>query len=134
MPYSRRWNWLKAVTGEGTVRGMARECGVSHTTIQRWLRGELPAGTLTKLMVKFDADPIEASVVWGFLDDASVAKLNWDAMVKYIPVAVLAEEMHRRAAGYSQTRPDTMRKTSAFERPEEADADDRTSFRLTSKM
>ena len=135
MPYTRRWNWLKAVTGEGTVRGMARECDVSHTTVQRWLRGELPAGTMTRLIVKFDADPIEASVVWGFLDDENVARLNWAAMVQYAPADVLTAELNERALRYVRDHyPDTLRKMSAFERPARVDIEERTSFRLTSKM
>jgi len=135
MPYSRRWKWLKEATGEDTVRGMARECDVSHTTIQRWLKGGLPAGVLTELMIRFDSDPIEASVVWGFLDDGNVQRLNWAAMVQYAPAGVLTAEVHERAMRYVRDHyPDSLRKMSAYERPARVDALERTSFRLTSKQ
>jgi len=63
------------------------------------------------LIVKFGCDPIEAMVVWGFLLETDIQRLNFEAMVRYIPVEVLAAEVARRAAVYSETRPDSERKT-----------------------
>ena len=67
---------------------------------------------LGAIIVRFNCDPIEAMVVWGYLDETDIPQLNFGALVRYIPVDVLAGEVARRAAVYSETRPDTERKTS----------------------
>lgn len=110
MPYTRRWKWLRDTTGEKTLRGVGRACGVSHSTVQRWLRGGIPTERLTELMVRFNCDPIEACVVWGILLDEHVAQLNYEALVRYAPMEVLTEEVHRRAVEYRTIRPDQERK------------------------
>ena len=112
MPYARRWKWLRDATGETTVRGAARKCGVSHTTIQRWLKSGLPAGVMCEMMVQYNLDPIEAAVVWGFLPDEHIGLLNYEAMARYVPIRVLTQELDRRVAVYSATRPDSERRES----------------------
>jgi len=112
MPYARRRRWIESATGTETIRGAATEIGVTHVTVSRWIKSGIPVGVLNGLIVKFGCDPIEAMVVWGFLLEADIPRLNFEAMVKYVPVEVLAAEVARRAAVYSETRPDSERKTS----------------------
>jgi len=132
----RHWEqWLKTITGQTTMRAVARRLDVSHTTVQRWTRSGVPPDMIAELTVRFNADPIEALVLAGRLREEHVPRLNYAALVRYVPVEVLAAELHRRAAGYSQTRPDTMRKTGTGPGagPAPTDAAVRPSFRLTSK-
>lgn len=112
MPYARRWKWLRDATGETTVRGVGRACDVTHTTVRRWLESGIPMGALSALIIKFHQDPIEAVVVWGYLPDEHIQLLNFEALVRYIPIAVLAAELSRRADEYSKTRTDYERKAS----------------------
>ena len=127
--------WLTNLTGEDSERKIARKVGRSHTTVQRWLANGVPPQAVSELTARFGGDPIEALVLTGWLKDEHVPNLNYAALVRYVPVAVLAEELHRRAAGYSQTRPDTLRKTRTGhgEGPRPSDVHERPSFRLTSK-
>jgi len=112
VPYARRWRWVQQTTGETTVGGAALKLGVPRANLSRWLKVGMPIGSLVPIIVKFGCDPIEASVVWGHLQDNDVSKLNYEALVRYVPIAVLAAEMSRRASIYSETRPDTERKTT----------------------
>lgn len=93
---AKRWQWLVKHTGEDTTRGIAKACGVTHPTIGRWLSKGIPMDRLTELMFKFQADPIEACVAWGYLRAEHVEQLNWAAFVQYVPMAVLVDEVHRR--------------------------------------
>jgi hypothetical protein len=113
MPYARRWKWVQNTTGEKTIGAAAQQLGVPRATLSRWLKSGMPIGSLVPLIVRFECDPIEASVVWGHLQDQDVARLNYEALVRYIPIATLTAELERRVAVYSATRPDSERKTSA---------------------
>lgn len=112
MPYGQRWRWLKEATGQETIRGVAKVAGVSHTTVQRWLRSGMPAQALWDLTVQQRRDPIEALVVWGFLEDERVASINYEALVQYAPVEVLTAELNRRALAYRKRNPDPTRKVA----------------------
>ena len=126
--------WLRMITGETTVRAIARRVGVSHSTVHRWMSKGIEPEKAAELAVRFYADPIEAAVLTGWLREDDVANLNYEALVRYVPVEFLAAELHRRAHGYSQTRPDTMRKTrTGAGGPAPSDITSRQSFRLTSK-
>ena len=131
MPYARRWQWVQQVTGENTVAAAAQAIGEPRSTLSRWLKGGMPAGSLTPLVLKFQCDPIEANVVWGFLSDRDVMDLNYEAIVRYIPIDVLTREVNRRAEIYTQSRPDTERK--GVIRLGRSDNIERQSFRLTGK-
>ena len=109
--------WLTAVTRAESMREVARRVGVSHTTIQNWVRSGVPPDKVSEIMMRFGADPIEALVLTGWLPEERVPHLNYAEIVKYIPIAVLAAEMSRRATIYSQTRPDTLRKTHTGAEP-----------------
>lgn len=119
MPYGERWRWLRQATGKETIRAIATQSGVSHTTVQRWLKNGIPAGALWELIVRFRTDPIEALVVWGFLEDARVAGINYEALVKYAPLEVLTAELNRRALEYRKKNPDPTRKVGVGEIPAE---------------
>lgn len=112
MPYTKRWHWLQDATGEDTIRGAARAAGVSHATIQRWLKNGAPIGAVIELTVRFERDLIEALVVWGHLDDADVARLNFEALVKYIPGDILTQEVRDRYKDYLSKNPDPYQKTA----------------------
>ena len=113
MPQSRRWKWIQSVTGGAeNVRAAAAVLGVSHTTVSRWLQKGMPITTMTELIVKHQCDPIEASVVWGFLPTSAIPELNYQALIEYVPADVLTAEVHRRTVEYLRTRPETLRKTS----------------------
>jgi hypothetical protein len=112
MPQTRRWKWVQSATGAQTVRAAAAEIGVNHGTVSRWLKTGIPMNALGALVIRFECDPIEALVVWGYLEEDDIGRLNFDALVRYIPIHTLAREIERRAGVYSQTRPDTERKTS----------------------
>ena len=141
MNYRQRWAWLSQATGEDTVRGVARTLAVSHTSVQRWLqKGTIPAATLISIVVRFNQDPLEATVVWGLLRDEDVPALNWATIAQYVPADVLTAELHNRARTYVHANyPDTLRKLSVWDapalpnRPSLSDALERRSFRLTSK-
>ena len=132
----RNWRaWLSSVTGEDSTRGIARKVGRSHTQVQRWIANGVPPSVVAELTTRFHADPIEALVLTGWLDDEHVPHLNYTALVEYIPVQVLAKELSRRAAIYSRTRPDPLRKTRTGHGtgPQPTDVHERPSFRLSTK-
>lgn len=112
MPYARRWKWVQATTGQTSVGQAAQVLEVPRATLSRWLKSGMPIGSLVPLVLRFDCDPIESAVVWGFVQEQDIRNLNYDALVRYVPIDVLAAEMSRRATIYSETRPDTERKTS----------------------
>jgi hypothetical protein len=113
MPYARRRRWIEQSTGTKTLRAAAVELGVTHVTVSRWIRSGLPAGALTSLIVRYECDPIEALVVWGFLDESDIPNLNYKALVEYVPADVLSGELDRRAKLYvAQAYPDTLRRLS----------------------
>jgi hypothetical protein len=61
-----KWvRWLRTVTREDSVRGIAKAAGVSHTTVQRWIVKGVPPPTVWELTVRFKADPILAMIVLG---------------------------------------------------------------------
>jgi hypothetical protein len=107
---ARRWRWLVTHTGETTTRGMARACGVTHTTVQRWLSKGIPMRALTELLFKFDADPVEAVVAWGYMPPELVEHMNWKAFVRWVPFDVLVDEIHRRETAYAADLDDRLRK------------------------
>lgn len=93
-----KWvRWLRTVTGEETVRGIARAAGVSHTTVQRWVTKGVPPQTVWELVVQFRGDPIAALVVLGRITVHQVADLNFGAVLPYVPEETLTSELHRRA-------------------------------------
>ena len=131
MPYTRRWQWVQQVTGEQTVSAAAQALGEPRSTLSRWLKNGMPTGSLMPLIRKYQCDLIEAGLVWGYLTDKDVMNLNYDALVRYIPIDVLTREVNRRAEIYTQSRPDTERK--GVIRLGRSDNIDRQSFRLTGK-
>ena len=112
MPYARRWKWVQSATGAGSQRSAAAVIGVTQGTLSRWLKSGMPVGSLTPLIVRFECDPIEALVVWGYLNEEDIAKLNYAALAKYIPGDVLTCEVHARYVDYLSKEPDPYQKTS----------------------
>lgn len=112
MPYARRRRWIESATGSDTIRGAAAVIGVSHVTVSRWIRSGMPVGTLTGLIVEYNCDPIEALVVWGYLRDTDIPRLNFAALVKYVPGEILTAEVHNRYTDYLSKQPDPYQKTS----------------------
>ena len=93
-----KWlRWLRAVTHEETVRGIARAANVSHTTVQRWVQKGVPPQTVWDLTIQFRGDPIAALVVLGRVTVHQVADLNFGAILPYVPEETLTSELHRRA-------------------------------------
>ena len=88
--------WLTRLTGETSERAIAKRVGVSHTTIQRWVKSGVPPSQAWGLVVRFKGDPIEVIVLLGKIQPSDVQRLNWDAVVKYAPARVLTEELHER--------------------------------------
>lgn len=113
MDRRRRWDWLERATGRDTARGIAEELGVTHPTILRWVKTHPPIATVYELCLRYNLDPVEAVVVWGFLPEEMLPHLNYAAIVQYAPVEVLAAEMAFRAQGYAKVRPDTLRRRRA---------------------
>lgn len=105
-----RWLWLVQQTGEDTTRGIARECGVSHTTVQRWLSKGIPVPVLADLVCRLNADPLEAWMAWGFIGPEHVEGMNWEALAQYMPLRVLLAEVHRREADYVKVVDDRLRR------------------------
>ena len=131
VPYARRWQWVQKVTGKDTVAAAAQELGEPRSTLSRWLKNGMPVGSLMPLIMKYQCDLIEAGVVWGYLSDDDLQHLDYESMVRYIPIDVLTREVNRRAEIYTQSRPDTERK--GVIRLGRSDNIDRQSFRLTGK-
>ncbi len=112
MPYARRWKWIQHVTQENTQRAAAAAMGVNQSTLSRWLKSGMPTPVLIEMMLKFQCDPVESFVVWGYLKETDVTRLNFEAIARYLPVDVMAREVARRAEVYVESRPETERKTS----------------------
>ena len=96
MEKSKWFRWLATVTDEHTERGIARKIGVSHTTVQRWVRGGVPVSKVWELTLRFQGDPISALVLLRRIDEAQVHELNWEAIVRYAPIEVLGTELAAR--------------------------------------
>ena len=93
-----KWvRWLRAVTGQETVRGIARAVGVSHTTVQRWASAGVPPPTVWEITLRFKGDPIAALVVLDRVPADRVQQLNLAAVVRYADADILTEELHCRA-------------------------------------
>lgn len=89
---------MRSLTGEQSQRAAALKMGVSQSVLSRWLNGAgaMPIGTLVPLVVRFGCDPVEALIVWGFLKEEDVDRLNWKAVAEWMPRDVLTGEVHRR--------------------------------------
>jgi len=93
-----KWlRWLRTVTRESTIRGIARAAGVSHTSVRKWVAQGIPADRAWDLAVRFQGDPIEVLVLFGRIDPEQVRDLNYAAVAEYMPTWVLTEELNRRA-------------------------------------
>jgi hypothetical protein len=110
MPYAKRRRWIESATKTDTLRRAASVIGVTHPTLSRWIKSGIPVGTLTGLVIEFNCDPIEALVVWGYLKEEDIPRLNFAALVKYVPGEVLSGEIHERYVDYMSTRPDPYQK------------------------
>lgn len=89
--------WLRTVTKEDSVRGIARAAKVSHTTVQRWIAKGVPVETVWELTLRFNADPIAALILLERIAPSQTGDLNYSAIVKYAPEHTLTSELHRRA-------------------------------------
>lgn len=98
MEKSKWFRWLSATTHETSSRGIARKVGVAHTTVQRWATNGMTADKVWELTRRFHGDPIAALVLLSRVDDADIPDLNWAAVVKYVPIDVLADEIAARIA------------------------------------
>ena len=93
-----RWGcWLREITHEETIRGIARAADVSHTTVRRWIAEGVPPSTVWELTIKFRGDPIMALVILGRITPEQVSQINFAAAVRYADADVLTGELHRRA-------------------------------------
>ena len=93
-----KWErWLRDTTHEETGREIAKAVGVSHTTVQRWIRTGVPPPTVWELTLRFRGDPVAALIVLGRITPEQVADLNFPAALQYVPDDELTKELHRRA-------------------------------------
>jgi len=136
-----KWfRWLASVTRETTARGIARACGVSHTTVQRWIAKGVPPQTVWELTLRFKGDPVATLVVLGRIEPDRVNELNFAAIVKYADADVLTAELHSRAMRerVKSERSDAFDGTPFWndEKPTLSRSDSlaRQSFRLTGKQ
>lgn len=101
-----KWlRWLRTVTRVQSQRDIAQKVGVSHTTVQRWVANGIQPATVWQLVVRFQADPIQALVVLGRLEPDQVQDINWAKVAEYMPTVVLTEELHRRALTTKREHP-----------------------------
>jgi hypothetical protein len=109
-----RWaNWLRDVTGEDTVRGIARKVGRSHTQVQRWIAKGVPPDTVWEITLRFKADPVSALIALGRVTPEQVPQLNWAEIVRYAPAEVLTAELHNRTVTALRARPEVDPKKQA---------------------
>jgi hypothetical protein len=93
-----KWvRWLRATTGQDSVRGIAKAVGVSHTTVQRWATAGVPPPTVWEITLRFKGDPIAALVVLDRVPADKVQQLNLAAVVRYADADILTGELHSRA-------------------------------------
>ena len=101
-----KWaHWLYQLTGELTERGIAKRVGVTHTTVQRWVRSGVPPSRAYELCVRFKGDPFEVMVLIGRMQPHDVQSLNWEAIVRYAPASVLSAELHSRTVTATSMEP-----------------------------
>jgi len=102
-----KWaRWLCALTHETTERGIAKRVGVSHTTVQRWVRSGVPPSRAYQLCVLFNGDVLEVMTLLGRIQPQDVQSLNWAAIVQYAPAEVLTAELHARTVRALRLRPE----------------------------
>lgn len=107
MEETKWFRWLRSLTKESSERAMAKRVGVSHTTVQRWVRSGVPPNTAWKLCVRFKGDPIQLIVLLGKIQPEHVPVLNWYAVVRYVPAEVLTAEVHARTVRVLRETPGT---------------------------
>jgi len=109
-----KWErWLRSVTRERSVRGIARATGRSHTTVQRWITNGVPVQTVWELTLRFRADPVRSLIMLGRLTPEEVPQLNWAEIVRYAPAEVLTAELHGRTVTALRARPEVDPKRQA---------------------
>lgn len=111
----RRWRWMVQVTGADSTRGMAKELGVTHPTVGRWLSKGIPVRVLADLVCKHNLDALEAWMVWGLIGPEHVEDMNWAALAQYMPMDVLVAELHRRETHYVKSWADPLRRQATGE-------------------
>lgn len=113
-----KWSrWLRTVTKEDTVRGIARAAKVTHPTVSRWISKGVPPATVWELTLRLHGDPIEALIVLGRITPEQVADLNHAALVSYAPDQALTWELHRRATQRDKEWPLSLSRSDVIPRP-----------------
>ena len=90
-------DWLRHLTGETTTRGIAEKVGTSHTTVQRWINRGIPPRHVFDLAARFQADIYKALVMFEWLEDGDVERMNITTALRHYPEDALTAELHRRA-------------------------------------
>lgn len=112
-----KWSrWLRTVTKEDSVRGIARAAKVTHPTVTRWISKGVPPAKVWELTVRLHGDPIEALIVLGRITPAQVADLNYAALLSYAPEQALTWELHRRATQRHEEWPLSLSRSDALAR------------------
>ena len=102
-----KWaRWLYKLTNESTERGVAKRVGVTHTSVQRWVRSGVPPSRAYELCVRFKGDPFEVMLLIGRIQPHDVQMLNWAAIVQYAPASVLTAELHTRTVLATEADPE----------------------------
>ncbi|WP_350347212.1 hypothetical protein ABIQ69_11285 [Agromyces sp. G08B096] len=94
-PYEqRRLEWLRRITGQTTIRGIARSLGRDHTTVGRWVKEGFTLDAVVRISLERDADPYQALDEIGWLEEH-----DSDGMpaLQRVPTERLTAELHRRA-------------------------------------
>lgn len=89
--------WLSRVTNGASHRAIARELEVQNGALSRWIRTDtIPPRTVIEIARIYNADPIEALCVTGFLDEGEVIRHQTVALLRDASDLDIVEELHRR--------------------------------------
>lgn len=89
----QQWSeWLSAISDNAKQEAIARQLGVSRSTVSRWQKRP-DANAVVAIATAYRADPIAGLMVAGIVQPPTLNNEGWRYWIEQMPTPVLVEEL-----------------------------------------